>query len=331
MRVLAVDDDPIILDMLKVSLHRSGLCDLVVATSAEEAMSALAEASEPFDCFLLDVVMPEKDGIALCADIRAMSSYRQTPIIMITALTGAEPLDRAFAAGATDYVCKPLNGLELGTRINLANMLNESLRREAAKEELLKQQMAKTTSKVARVAAFEGVEGVVDILRLENNLLRLPEGCYALNLVAFDVIGSGSGSQAQESLDAAIQIAAKTIATVLSDRRLTLSHAGEGIFVGFYSGRRVIALADLQLAINQELARNGAQDSISIKVTIPTSQRLISGRAAIDVLMNYVDNRLHPSGQDAPVGQEIVKWAQEQAAVEFQSYIPTIRVKEDTI
>ena len=319
MRVLAVDDDPIILDLLEVSLHQSGFCDLVTAASAEEALSALEEASEMFDCFLLDIVMPGKDGIALCADIRAMSAYRQTPIIMITALTGYEPLDRAFAAGATDYVRKPLNGLELGTRINLANMLNESLRREAAKEELLKQQMAQPIPQATRVAAVEGVEGVVDILRLENNLLRLPDGCYALNLVAFDVIGTDSGSQPEDVFDAAIQLAAKTIAAVLADRRFIVSHAGEGVFVGFYSGRRVIREADLQSAINQELTQSGPPEPIAIEVTIPTSLRLISGRGALDVLMGYVDSRLQPLGENAPVDQETVERSQEQEPTEFQS------------
>ena len=137
--------------------------------------------------------------------------------------------------------------------------------------------------------------------------------------MAFDVIGTDSGSQPEDVFDAAIQLAAQTISAVLADRRFIVSHAGEGVFVGFYSGRRVIWEADLQSAINQELTQSRPSDPIAIEVTIPTSLRLISGRGALDVLMGYVDSRLQPLGENAPVDQETVERSQEQEPTEFQS------------
>lgn len=294
MRVLAVDDDPIILELLEVSLHQSGFCDLVTAASAEDALEIIEAQSQSFDCFLLDIVMPGKDGIELCADIRAMTAYRQTPIIMITALTGYEPLDRAFSAGATDYVRKPLNGLELGTRINLANMLNESLRREAAKDKMLRQQMLQPSPTQDAPSKVENVDGIVDILRLENTLLRLPEGFYAINVVAFDVISMDRSLQPNQTFETAIRFAAETISSALAGRRFIGAHAGDGVFIGFYSGRRVIGQVDLQSAIDEALGRLAPSGSLAIEVSIPATLKLISGRGALDALLAHARSRQQP-------------------------------------
>ena len=84
MRILAVDDDPIIHDLLRDGLASQNNIDLTCVESAEDALEVLHGAEKPFDTFLLDILLPGTDGIELCRDIRALEEHRTTPIIMIT-------------------------------------------------------------------------------------------------------------------------------------------------------------------------------------------------------------------------------------------------------
>jgi CheY-like chemotaxis protein len=113
MRILAVDDDPIILDLLKGSLTAHDQYELMCSASAEQALQTVAAETVPIDCFLLDIMLPGVDGIELCDRIRKLRQYRTTPIIMITASRDPELMGRAFEAGATDFISKPLDGVEL--------------------------------------------------------------------------------------------------------------------------------------------------------------------------------------------------------------------------
>jgi CheY-like chemotaxis protein len=70
MRILAVDDDKAILELLTEALEVSDYCDVVTAHSGKAAVDALAQTETPFDCFLLDIQMPGMDGVELCQHIR---------------------------------------------------------------------------------------------------------------------------------------------------------------------------------------------------------------------------------------------------------------------
>jgi signal transduction histidine kinase len=69
------------------------------------------------DLFLLDVMMPGIDGIALCQQLKNNDRTKHIPIIMVTALSSREDLARCLDAGADDFISKPLNGLELRARV----------------------------------------------------------------------------------------------------------------------------------------------------------------------------------------------------------------------
>jgi PleD family two-component response regulator len=90
------------------------------------------------DIVLLDIMMPEIDGIETCARIRNDPRYVDTPIIMVTSLDDMESLANAFVAGANDYINKPLNRVELIARVRSALKLKAELeRRQARERELL--------------------------------------------------------------------------------------------------------------------------------------------------------------------------------------------------
>jgi signal transduction histidine kinase len=113
--ILVIDDEPDNFDVIETLLFHEGY-HLNYAASGQRAMERL-EIFQP-DVILLDVMMPDLDGIEVCRRIKANSQWQHIPIIMVTALTAKEDLAKCLAAGADDFISKPVNGLELRARVN---------------------------------------------------------------------------------------------------------------------------------------------------------------------------------------------------------------------
>jgi len=143
MRILVVDDQEDARDLTEGALLSAGYTDIVTVASGWEAFKALdvgrATVEGPLvDVALLDIVMPEMDGVEVCARIRNDPRYADLPIIMVTSLDDMNSLANAFVAGATDYVTKPVNRIELVARVRAALRLKQELdRRQARERELL--------------------------------------------------------------------------------------------------------------------------------------------------------------------------------------------------
>ncbi|WP_432679657.1 response regulator [Nioella aestuarii] len=120
MRILVADDDGAILELLSIALEVLGFDSVTLARDGAEALDIVRSSKAEFDCFLLDIQMPRMDGIELCASIRARPEYRSTPIVMLTAMSDRKYIERSLAAGATDYVTKPFEIMDLKARLNSA-------------------------------------------------------------------------------------------------------------------------------------------------------------------------------------------------------------------
>jgi two-component system, sensor histidine kinase and response regulator len=113
--VLVVDDEPDNFDVIEALLP-SETYQLHYANCGKDAIASL-DKFDP-DLILLDVMMPDLDGIEVCKQIKLMSKWHAVPIIMVTALSGKEDLARCLAAGADDFINKPVHSLELLARVN---------------------------------------------------------------------------------------------------------------------------------------------------------------------------------------------------------------------
>jgi CheY-like chemotaxis protein len=122
-KILAVDDDEFILKILNELVLAISHHQIELASSSRAAAEAIKAADEPFDCFLLDIQMPEITGIELCKMIRDLPQYSNSPILMITAMSDKTHLDQAFAAGANNYITKPFNMAEVGSGIEFAEKM----------------------------------------------------------------------------------------------------------------------------------------------------------------------------------------------------------------
>jgi two-component system sensor histidine kinase/response regulator len=112
--VWVVDDEPNGFEVIELLLRREGY-HLTYFDSGIEALSRL-EKSLP-DVILLDVMMPELDGIETCRRVKATPNRQPIPVIMVTALDSKEDLARSLESGADDFLTKPVNGLELRARV----------------------------------------------------------------------------------------------------------------------------------------------------------------------------------------------------------------------
>jgi two-component system sensor histidine kinase/response regulator len=112
--LLIVDDEPDNFDVLEALLFKDGY-DLNFAQSGQAALTSL-DTSLP-DVILLDVMMPELDGIEVCQRIKRNPQQQHIPIIMVTALNTTADLVRCLEAGANDFISKPVRGTELRARV----------------------------------------------------------------------------------------------------------------------------------------------------------------------------------------------------------------------
>ncbi len=162
-RILIVEDDPAVRDVLEHALSREGIATLAVG-DGETALERLRQEAEPFDLILLDVMLPGKDGVSVCGEIRAGdagSENNGVPIIMLTARNDETSVVVGLEVGADDYITKPFSPRELVSR------MRAHLRRRRLD--------AKGTADEQRKLEFPGLE--LDLLRrqvsVEGTLVEL--------------------------------------------------------------------------------------------------------------------------------------------------------------
>ncbi len=112
--VLVVDDNQQNLELLQVYLEDVD-CQSIPACDGPEALDIIAK--EPPDLILLDVMMPKMSGFEVCRRIKNDPKTSDIPVIMVTALNEFGDIERAIDSGTDDFLSKPVNKLELLTRI----------------------------------------------------------------------------------------------------------------------------------------------------------------------------------------------------------------------
>ncbi|MGH9225758.1 MAG: response regulator transcription factor [Acidimicrobiales bacterium] len=114
-KVLVIDDDPVILELLRVNFEIEGFA-VVSASDGREGLER-AKRDKP-DVILSDIMMPRMDGLALVTALRSEPKTRAVPIILLSAKAQNAEVKAGLEAGADDYVTKPFDPLELIDRVN---------------------------------------------------------------------------------------------------------------------------------------------------------------------------------------------------------------------
>ncbi len=115
-KILVVDDNQQNLELLIAYLEDMDIeCDIDSAIDGQEALDKIKECCP--DIVLLDVMMPHISGFEVCRRIKNNPETAHLPVIMVTALTEFGDIEKAISYGADDFISKPVNKLELLTRV----------------------------------------------------------------------------------------------------------------------------------------------------------------------------------------------------------------------
>jgi DNA-binding response OmpR family regulator len=166
-RVLVVEDEPDIAELIKRTLERPGDLQVDVAATGEAALERASDLQP--DAIVLDLNLPLLDGLEVCRILRAREASATVPIIMLTARTSETERIRGLDVGADDYVTKPFSPRELAARVRAA------LRRvKAAAAGQAEQDVYRGAHLVADFDAIAvSVDGVsIRLTRREFELLR---------------------------------------------------------------------------------------------------------------------------------------------------------------
>ena len=176
--ILLVDDAEEMRVLITHQLRKAGYAKVIEAASADEAFSILGldrvdKTVADIDLIVMDIVMPEIDGIEACRRIKEDNRFEDVPIIMITALADKGILQLAFDAGAMDYITKPLDKLELIARVRSSLRLKDEMenRRERERELLImSRKLAAANQILQRLSLLDGLTGIPNRRRFDEVL-----------------------------------------------------------------------------------------------------------------------------------------------------------------
>lgn len=133
MSILVVEDEPVTCNIIVTILREAGYRTKTAANGCE-CLDSLKQFQP--DVILMDIKMPEMDGIEACSRIKADVDLDAIPVVFVTGSTDDQTLEAAFAAGGRDYIRKPINRIELLARLRLMRDLQQTLQKRMETEKL---------------------------------------------------------------------------------------------------------------------------------------------------------------------------------------------------
>jgi len=184
-RILIIEDDPSIVELLRYNLETAGF-NISVATDGETGITATLEG--PLDLVILDLMLPHISGLEICRQIRMSPVTKHLPLIMLTAKGEEQDRIRGLDSGADDYVVKPFSPKELISRIHalLRRSLNLSTDNELTYSNIV---MNLDRHRVER--AGQNIHLGPTEFRLLKALMEKPGRVYSRELLLDKVWGQG--------------------------------------------------------------------------------------------------------------------------------------------
>ncbi|WP_300515067.1 response regulator [Aliiroseovarius sp.] len=266
MKLLVVDDDPIFLALIELSLESAGYRDYVTATSAEDALKKIEQQKDAFECFLLDIQMPGMNGIELCKKIRSGMGAVGSQIIMVTAAKDKGSMEDAFHAGANDYVNKPLDFVEFQTRLRLAEELVEKSKELGEFTEqvskLQRQVSGLDDFTISTAITLPDIPNFISKIAMENYLLALTKpGLFKTKTIGFAIAEFEEIFLKAEPEDVYYLLCdvANAIAASLRDTSFLLTYAGYGKFICATGRQAGIDVEELESHVMNEVVAMGLE------------------------------------------------------------------------
>lgn len=160
--ILIVDDNESNILTIQLILEAHKVGHIYTTTSAQAAYEILE--TKEIDAILLDIIMPDIDGIEVCTQIRHQKKYDLIPILMITADKGDFSLKKSFDAGANDYIEKPINDIALMGR------LNSQLRQRQMEQSIIMHTQYNAKNEIISMLAHQWRQPLSNISSMTSNI-----------------------------------------------------------------------------------------------------------------------------------------------------------------
>lgn len=182
-RVLVVDDERNILDIIKFNLEVEGY-EIVTSMDGEDALKKVHDAAP--DIILCDIMMPEVDGLEVCRRLKADGRTNQIPVVMLSARTQAQDKVASIEAGADDFITKPFDFSDLVARIKI-NLVRARQKRDVSPLTGLPGSIsieAETKKRLASQEPFATLYIDIDNFKPYNDLYGFPAGDRTIKILA---------------------------------------------------------------------------------------------------------------------------------------------------
>jgi PleD family two-component response regulator len=290
MRILVVDDSEDWRDLTEAALMAAGYEQVATAESAVDAYGKLGVGARPgnssaaADLIVLDLVMPEIDGIEACARIRGDHRYVDVPVIMVTAANDMDSLSSAFIAGATDYITKPFNRVELLARVRSALKIKAELDRRKSRESELTALMRSTwgdrdTSRWIDQTTnlFVGTAAEAYLASGSEPEAERPVSVFALGVDRLDALTASRGRPVRDAILAQVANAVVSIGAPIA---VIATSYPDGVFALVAPQLQPAAARALGQALRTSVAALGlanpeaiAADRVTVSVGIVTARQ----------------------------------------------------------
>ena len=315
-KVLVADDEPDMLRFLKSQLEEH-----YQVLEAVDGQQAIEKASQFLpDVILLDMMMPEKDGLQACKEIRERTPTASIPVIIITARADEETKMAALSAGASDFLPKPFSTTELHVRVkNLAE--SYAYQRKLSKQNVLLEntieQLKETETQLVQTEklASLGRMSAGIIHEINNPLNFATTGLYTLRSLGKQLPATDQPDFEEIVTD--VEDGLKRVIAIVSDLRSFCHHDDTQV-------AEVDAAEAVEAALR--FLSHECREKVTIEKRLPAGLTLLANRnKLIQVMVNLLQNSLDALNAKAFVGEQPTIWIDGEAGPDQN----TLRIRDN--
>lgn len=236
--ILIVDDAPDCRLLIEIYLREAGYTGIMQASSVTgcyQLLDLVESEGSTVDLIIMDIIMPQTDGIAALKVLKAHPVYQDIPVLMVTTETNLGQLDLAFACGAADYMTKPLKKIELLARVRSALRLKQKtdcLKEREKKLLAVTEQLAQSNGRLRHLAELDGLTGIANRRRFDEVMeeccsIYSEVGPLSLIMLDIDYFKSYNDNYGHQQGDSTLRQIAQIIDSLTTGEQLAARYGGE--------------------------------------------------------------------------------------------------------